>query len=492
MTREEHLKFCKKCENKEFDSQKGIICGLTGEIANFEDTCINFKGDAFLEESQGYEGAGGESGSKIGDIVSLFVPKQGYLSTPIIVYICTFVFFIMVISGVHIFQPDTESLIKWGANFKPLVLTGQVWRLITNCFLHIGLLHLLFNMYALIFIGLLLEPIIGKTRIWIAFLITGIGGSAASFWWHDLVVSAGASGAIFGLYGVYLALLLTNIIDKESKNKILSSLIFFVGYNLLYGMKAGIDNAAHIGGLVSGVAYGFSLFPSLSNKSDKTKGFLINFSSIAFIVLLTAFIIVKAPNTFAEYDDLMSEFIELEQEAVGIFNMLPQTSEKVILSTIQTKGIPNWKRCREIIKQADSIDNLPIELYERNKLLKRYCEYRIDSYTLMEKSLLENSNYYNYRIEKYNEKIELIIKKLQGESIPDSLLNIEPFKDITSDFSDEILFVVDGYPTNNPQQISPDEVQSVQVIKDDVAKQIYGERGKNGAVLITTKAQDQH
>jgi len=159
----------------------------------------------------------------------------------------------MIISGVHFFMPENQSLLDWGANFKPLTLAGQWWRLFTAIFLHIGIFHLLFNMYALFYIGLLLEPYLGKARFLAAYLISGIAASITSLWWNDLIISAGASGAIFGMYGVFLSLLSTNLLDKSVKKALLTSIAIFVVYNLLNGLKqgSGIDNAAHIGGLVS-------------------------------------------------------------------------------------------------------------------------------------------------------------------------------------------------------------------------------------------------
>ncbi len=172
----------------------------------------------------------------------------------------------MVMSGVDIMFPDSASLIKWGANFTFLTLKGEWWRLISSCFLHIGIAHLFFNMYALMYIGLLLEPHLGKTRFITAYLITGIAASMTSLWWHDRALSAGASGAIFGMYGVFLAMLTTNIIKNSSRKALLTSIAFFVGYNLIGGMEYGIDNAAHIGGLISGIIIGYAYVTGLKNR----------------------------------------------------------------------------------------------------------------------------------------------------------------------------------------------------------------------------------
>lgn len=202
---------------------------------------------------------------RIQNFLSIFKPTKDYFVTPILINLNIILFVIMVITGVDFFMPDNESLLLWKANFRPLTLAGEPWRLITSCFLHIGIIHLVMNMYALAYIGALLEPHLGRAKFLATYLLTGVTASAASLVWNDLVISAGASGAIFGMYGVFVALLTTNIVNKSVRKTLLTSILSFVGYNLLIGLSAGqgIDNAAHIGGLISGFAMGYMLVPSL-------------------------------------------------------------------------------------------------------------------------------------------------------------------------------------------------------------------------------------
>jgi len=158
--------------------------------------------------------------------------------------------------------------LNWGANFRPLTTEGQWWRLLTSTFLHGGLMHLLANMYGLLFVGIFLEPLLGRTKYLIAYLLTGILASVASLWWYDATVSVGASGAIFGLYGIFLALLLTKVFHPDFAKSFLLSTAIFVGFNLLMGLTGGIDNAAHIGGLLSGFIVGLILYPSLKRQNE--------------------------------------------------------------------------------------------------------------------------------------------------------------------------------------------------------------------------------
>jgi rhomboid protease GluP len=109
---------------------------------------------------------------------------------------------------------------------------------------------------------------LGKTRYAIIYLTTGILASLSSLYFHEPAVSIGASGAIFGLYGVFLSLLLTNVFPKDFSKAFLVSTLIFIGYNLLMGFAgAGIDNAAHIGGLLSGFIIGIILYPQLKRQA---------------------------------------------------------------------------------------------------------------------------------------------------------------------------------------------------------------------------------
>ena len=170
---------------------------------------------------------------KSSGFLSLFKFRKGFLITPLIIYINISIFIIMTLKGVDMFLPSPESVLKFGANFRPLTLQGEWWRLLSSCFIHFGIMHLLMNLYALLFIGLLLEPLLGSARFSVAYLLTGLTGSISSLYWHEMTVSAGASGAIFGLYGVFLAMLTTRLIDEAKRKSLLMSIGIFVFYNLM-------------------------------------------------------------------------------------------------------------------------------------------------------------------------------------------------------------------------------------------------------------------
>jgi rhomboid protease GluP len=140
-------------------------------------------------------------------------------------------------------------------------LKGEWWRLFTAMFLHFGLIHLAFNMWVLWSLGQLTERLFGSAYFLVLYLFSGLCGSLGSLYWHPDVNSAGASGAIFGVMGGLFALMVkpaTRIPPSIAVAQRNSALIF-IAYNLFNGLRPGIDNAAHIGGLLGGFAMGWAL-----------------------------------------------------------------------------------------------------------------------------------------------------------------------------------------------------------------------------------------
>lgn len=352
-------------------------------------------------------------GEHIKDFFSVFRPTQGFFITPILLDLNILIFILMAASGANIMMPDNESLLNWGANFRPMTLENQWWRLLTNCFLHIGIFHLLMNMYALVYIGILLEPHLGKARFIAAYLLTGITASMASLWWHDLTISAGASGAIFGMYGVFLAMLTTNLMEKTVRKTLLSSIAVFVGYNLIYGMKGGIDNAAHLGGLIGGLTIGYAFVPGLKKPAhNKLKYGIIGLLTI--IVLVSSFgIYKKLPNDIGVYDTKMKEFVSMEAMALEVYSLPENTPNEKILSEIKDRGIYYWKENIKLLDGFKTLD-LPLEIRTRNRLMKEYCELRIKSYELLYKAISEDTDQYQQQIETYNKQIDAKVNELGG------------------------------------------------------------------------------
>ena len=204
--------------------------------------------------------------------------------TPYITYIIMGICFIMfLITGMG---NDTGVLIEYGANLDVLVKNGEYYRLLTSMFLHSGLLHLFFNMYALYIIGPQVESFFGKTKYLIIYLLSGISGSLLSVAFNVNTVSVGASGAIFGLFGalLYFGYNYRGYLGNVIKSQIIPIIVI----NLLFGfLVSGVDNAAHIGGLIGGFLTAMVLgVPEHNDKSSRINGMILLLIYLAFVIYM--------------------------------------------------------------------------------------------------------------------------------------------------------------------------------------------------------------
>lgn len=158
-----------------------------------------------------------------------------------------FVFVVMTASGG---TTNPEVLVRFGAKVNDLIDQGQWWRLVTPILIHIGLIHLLFNSFALYIFGPTAEWLFGRFRFFLFYVLAGFGGNVASYWFNPYSVSAGASGAIYGLFGMYVYLYwrAKRLVDPDVGKGILALVVI----NLLLSFSHGIDLAAHLGGLITG------------------------------------------------------------------------------------------------------------------------------------------------------------------------------------------------------------------------------------------------
>jgi membrane associated rhomboid family serine protease len=229
------------------------------------------------------------SAPPIPSVVPTYKGSSAISLTYILVGINVAVFALMTLTGVPFLSPTSAQLLKWGANWGPLSLTTQPWRILTSNYVHIGIIHIGFNMWCLLNLGALAQRIFDRWTYVLIYTATGIAGSIASLWWHPTVVGAGASGAIFGLAGALIsALYLGKLpIPKEAIQATMKSLLIFAAYNLFFGLTQGIDNAAHIGGLASGLALGALLSKHLTGPAEVRQQWR-NLASVLSIVLLSA------------------------------------------------------------------------------------------------------------------------------------------------------------------------------------------------------------
>lgn len=183
-----------------------------------------------------------------------------------------------VAEGAGIGSPDVGQMIALGGNYGPLTLHGQWWRLVTAMFLHYGVVHIGMNMLCLYQIRFV-ERMLGRGEFLGLYLASGLVGGLASLVIHPNAVSAGASGAVFGMFGAFTAVMVVRRkqVEPGAWQRTMRSLGGFFAINLVLGLAvSGIDVTAHIGGLAVGFAGAFVLAKTAkAGASSLLRGLLV-------------------------------------------------------------------------------------------------------------------------------------------------------------------------------------------------------------------------
>ena len=221
---------------------------------------------------------------KKAELIEKLFSKKKPIITYAIMTICIVMFLLMYVFGNG--SEDNITLLSFGANFDVLTKGGEYYRLLTCTFLHIGIIHLLCNMYALYIIGPQVENFYGKFKYLFIYLVSAISGSLLSLVFTHNTISAGASGAIFGLLGaiIYFGHHYRTYLSSVIKSQIIPIILL----NLLLGFTLpGVDNAAHIGGLIGGMIAAMAMgVPDKSEKTEKINGWIILIIFLGFISYL--------------------------------------------------------------------------------------------------------------------------------------------------------------------------------------------------------------
>jgi membrane associated rhomboid family serine protease len=201
------------------------------------------------------------------------MPKHHYYVSGALSFLLLSVYGLLVATKNISFIPTTIELYSVGAGFGEDVAHGQIWRLFTQIFLHGSVGHLISNIIGLIAGGRLLDYVAGKKNLLAIFVVGGLFASLASSIYNPTVVSVGASGAIFAIYGAIFSSYFFNPKMREIKvpGSIWLSAAFQALDSISYGLShAGVDNAAHIGGLVAGFGLMSMAYRFTSETEDRS------------------------------------------------------------------------------------------------------------------------------------------------------------------------------------------------------------------------------
>ncbi|CAB3756498.1 rhomboid family intramembrane serine protease [Paraburkholderia humisilvae] len=278
-----------------------------------------------------------------------------------IVAMTSLVFFVMVARGAGFGTVKSASAIAYGSNYGPYTVSGQWWRLLTSVFIHFGFVHFVFNMIVLVQTGRIVERLFGNVRFLVIYLFAGLTGSLMSLLWHPGINSAGASGAIFGVLGSLLAYVLrySDSIPRSIFLKHFRMAALFIGYNLYWGFThRGIDNGAHVGGLIGGFMLACVLAPPIddSDSSRERSAFVFGASgAVACTVLgglMWALLTLSARPDRQEamqFSEVLQQLGPVESKAIADVKSLarePVTGEgrAEYAGRIRTTVIPEWNQ----------------------------------------------------------------------------------------------------------------------------------------------------
>ena len=318
--------------------------------------------------------------------------------------LCVFVYVGTALGTYQWWDLTGPSLVLLGSNFGPYTAEGDWWRLLTSMFLHGGLIHLAFNMWALSSFGRVVERLFGSVSYALIYLVAGIAGSLGSVVWSPAVNSVGASGAIFGLLGALIAAQVRNdgSIPTSVLRPLRNSSLIFTSCALLAGLSSSeVDNAAHLGGVATGFALGLLLSrPITGIRLEKSAFFRrVGLAGIASIVLLgTGIAAAKSAVERLSGDALYAatvHWIDLGEDGaldrwhqLGALAKAGKWDGETYANRIEAEVIPFWREANERVVKI----NLPMtsENYESLQWLRSVTHDRVHAYQVIVQSLRQD------------------------------------------------------------------------------------------------------
>lgn len=352
------------------------------------------------------------SGNRI-DSEKMTFSGRNHEVTILLIAVNLLVYVVMVLNQVNYLNPSVNDIINWGGNLKYNITAGEWWRLISAVFVHVGIFPLLVNMFGLYFTGLMAEPLLGKLKFLIAYLCTGVIAGLASIVWLEEGVTAGASGAVFGMYGVLLAFAATSYINKKFPKIWIFGMSAYAAFNIYTGLHGANDNAANAGGFIAGIVIG-CLFYFFHFKRNLARAGGTRISvEILLITALTVFIYVRKnlKDDTLRFEKEVMKLNQIELKAMTQMQQLQSKTNEEASIVLRDSALPQWKHFQEEITKTDAY-RLDDQFKKKRKLLSRYAALRVQQTELIYKSIIEGTDKYNAEIESVSDTIDQIIDQL--------------------------------------------------------------------------------
>ncbi|NJN46821.1 MAG: rhomboid family intramembrane serine protease [Candidatus Competibacteraceae bacterium] len=312
--------------------------------------------------------------------------------TPALIGVNLLVFMVMGFVGTGIEASDNRLYLNWGGNFRPLTASGEWWRLLTSAFLHVGIVHLLFNLWVLFEAGRLVERLYGNGYFAFIYAGSALTGSLSSILWYEHRISVGASGAIFGVYGALLAYLLIrrHTLPPFITRYLLVIAALFISVSMSYGLfQPGIDNAAHVGGLLGGFLLGIPLSRLLEPQFRIKRVGKRLLVGIAGLLSVTAVMVSYVPKPVYDvkkelaFQDNIDWFRTQEETANAAYNRLigeakqGMISEQQLADQLEAEALTLWQSIvRRFSSQSLSEESPSFKAYQ---LTSEFSQVRRDA-----------------------------------------------------------------------------------------------------------------
>ncbi|HVI03290.1 MAG TPA: rhomboid family intramembrane serine protease [Enhygromyxa sp.] len=292
------------------------------------------------------------------------------------------VWLVMVGLGVDAFEPDAGALLTWGGNLGILTSGGEWWRLLTATFIHAGILHLAFNLYFAWVIGRACEQIFGSAAYALIYFGSGLFASLVSVAWQPGVVSVGASGALFGVFGAFLGFTIRRrgMLRPEFVQSVRRNALILIGINLAIGFAVpGIDVAAHVGGLVAGLGIGYSI-AKLAEKpiSSPREARAVRVRAIGLTTAATVAVLVAGALAIPRYDNpipTLERVWQRHDDAVQNYEATQEVASRI--AAIEQELLP---MLREGEAELGKLERLPKQSRATVDANRRYFELQIRAF----------------------------------------------------------------------------------------------------------------
>ncbi len=330
------------------------------------------------------------------------------------------VYLVMVAKNVDWWSPAPLAMIEWGANYGPRTLNGELWRLLTCMFLHFGILHVGMNMLALWNLGGFVERMFGNVGFFLLYILSGLAGSLASVIYHPTVISAGASGAIFGVAGGLLGGTwklrhsMPRPFVRSAWGLAINVIVLLAVFAVVNHFQNMIDNAAHVAGCITGSIIGLILAEPVPHPGRSRKNLRNAIVAIVGSLLLWLAITTLAGPP-ADVAGLETKFQRVERQTLRILDSARERRQagaitpQEFATIVETEILPGWKELHQDFKNAENVPQANQEIMAQ---LLKIIELREDGWELEAEAIREDDPQKKQKSQELLQQATEIIQRL--------------------------------------------------------------------------------